>query len=140
VQHIFEPVIEVAFGLIEEQRKQLKKEDTSIFKTIALCGGLGTSTYIWARFDEFCRLRLAGEVQLVTDERAWSAVARGAAIRGLEGSIVLTKRARRSYGLGCHQEFEEGVDDEENAFQCPLKGKRAAGYIDWLMTKVWFSA
>lgn len=136
MQELFEPVVQAALGLVEEQRKQLKRDKASCFKTIALCGGLGTSSYIWARFNEFCKGKMAGEVQLVTDERAWSAVSRGAATRGLEGSMVLSKRARRAYGLGCHHQFQEGIDDEANAFECPLKGKRAEGYVDWFMTKV----
>jgi len=133
---MFKPVVEKALGLVDEQLALLKKDKKSPFRVIALCGGLGTSEYVWKKFKEYCQIALNDKVQLVTDERAWSAVVRGAAVRGLDGSVVLSKKAKRAYGLGVHQRFREGVDNEEESFICPVGGKRAPGYIDWVVKKV----
>ena len=133
---MFNPVIKTATQLIQKQLQLLKKEKEQQFQVIALCGGLGTSEYVWQKFSEFCQNALEGKVELVTDERAWSAVCRGAAVRGLEGSMVLSKKARRAYGISVHQAFREGIDDENEAFDCPVKGKRAPGYMEWHLRKV----
>lgn len=131
---MFEPVLERAFALINNQLESLRKERASPFRIICLCGGLGNSEYVWQRFTEFCKGELQG-CELVTDPRAWSAVVRGAAVRGLDGNAVLSKRSKRAYGLGVHQAFRDGVDDEADAFECPVNGKRARGYIDWAVKK-----
>jgi len=132
---MFEPVLSKAFALIDEQVAGLKKEAKATFKVLCLCGGLGQSEYVWSKFQEYCNEKLNGHCQLVTDDRAWSAVVRGAAVRGLDGSMVIAKRAKRCYGIGVHQEFREGVDREEDSFECPIKGKRADGYIDWVVRR-----
>ena len=133
---MFEPVIENGIALIKKQLQYLKEEKEQTFKVIALCGGLGSSQYVWTRFQKFCNKELEGKVELVTDERAWSAVCRGAAVRGLEGSMVLSKRSKRAYGISVHQPFREGVDKEEDSFYCPIKGKRALGYMEWHLRRV----
>jgi hypothetical protein len=131
MEQLFNPVVEKAIALIKKQLQLLKEEKEHPFKVIALCGGLGSSEYIWMKLKEFCIGALKGAVLLVTDERAWSAVCRGAAVRGLEGSMVLSKKARRAYGICVHQVFREGIDNEEDSFVCPIKGKRAPGYMEW---------
>lgn len=136
---LFNPVVEKAISLIQHQLKCLKDGREQPFKVIALCGGLGSSEYIWTKFEAFCEKTLKGEVLLVTDERAWSAICRGAAVRGLEGSMVLSKRARRAYGIVVHQVFREGIDNEDESFMCPVKGKRAPGYMEWHLRRVIYS-
>lgn len=136
VEKMFKPVVRRALGLVTEQWQLLQKIKEAPFRLIALCGGLGTSEYIWSEFQKYCDEALKGKVQLVTDERAWSSVVRGAAIRGLEGSMVLSKKARRGYGVEIHQSFKEGVDNEEDAFIDEVGGKRAPGYVKWLVKKV----
>jgi hypothetical protein len=136
VEQMFSPVVAVALSLITEQYNLLEKIKELPFRIIALCGGLGTSEYIWTKFQEHCDGILEGKVELVTDERAWSSVVRGACVRGLEGNMVLAKKARRCYGVEVHQPFREGIDKEEKAFTDDVGGKRAPGYVHWLVKKV----
>ncbi len=131
VAEMFEPVLEKSFALIERQLAMLERETLPTFKIMCLCGGLGSSEYIWKCFREFSRKHLQLNCQIFTDHRAWSAVVRGAAIRGLSGSLVLSRKAKRCYGICVHQESREGIDDEKDAITCPVKGKRADGYIHW---------
>jgi hypothetical protein len=133
---MFDPVVDKAFGLIKDQVDQLKKEDEEPFKIIAMCGGLGSSAYVFERFEQYCKTELIGSVKVVRDRRPWSAVVRGAAVRGLEGSMVISKRARRAYGLSLHRKFDPNIHKEEYTYRCPVKGKRAKGYIDWQVKKV----
>lgn len=126
---MFEPSLKIAFGLIDRQSEKLVKLNKPGFDIMCLCGGLGSSEYVWKRFKEYSIAKLQGKCAIFTDSRAWSAVVRGAATRGLCGSLVLSKTAKRAYGIGIHQEFREGIDDEEDAWECPTKGKRANGYV-----------
>lgn len=133
---MFQPVLDAAFGLIDEQLLALKRAKKPPFKVVCLCGGLGSSEYVWHKFEAHCQKRLPNQCQLVTDERAWSAVVRGAAVRGLDGSMVLAKRAKRCYGIEVHQDFREGIDDEAKSFVCPVLGKkRAEDYIEWIVKR-----
>ena len=132
---MFDPVITVATKLIKNQQASLKNQNVQLFNVIALCGGLGSSEYIFMRLKDFCDEHFNGRVTMVTDERAWSAVVRGAVSRGLNGSMVLSKKAKRSYGLGIHMPFREGIDDEADVFRCPIGGKRANGYVDFSLLK-----
>ncbi len=132
---MFEPVADRAIRLATNQLQYLREEEESPYRVIALCGGLGQSEYIWQKFEQFCEDFLGGQVELVTDDQAWSAIVRGAATRGLEGSMVLSKRSKRSYGIGCHQAFGEGIDKEEDAFDCPIGGKRADHYVEFSLLK-----
>lgn len=132
---MFKPVINAATALIKKQLAALKKEKKTAFKAICLCGGLGQSEYVFTEVDNFCKKKLKVSCELITDGRAWSAVVRGAAIRGLDGSMVIAKRARYCWGIGVHQAFREGIDDEEDAFECPIEGKRAEGYVDWTVKR-----
>lgn len=130
---MFEPVIEKAFAIVDQICDKLKKLELSPFRVMCLCGGLGSSEYVWTRFQEYIQDRLDGNCEIFTDERAWSAVVRGAAVRGLSGSLVLSKRAKRAYGIGIHQAFRKGHDKERDAFICDIKGKRADGYVYWVI-------
>lgn len=120
-----------AFDIIDEILAKLDKERKARFDIMCLCGGLGSSEYVWKRFDEYKRAKFGESCQIQTDPRAWSAVVRGATIRGLQGSLVLERRAKRAYGVGIHQQFQEGIDSEVDAELCPVKGKIARGYVYW---------
>lgn len=133
---MFEPVIKKAFALVLDQLDQLERKNEQAFKIIALCGGLGSSSYVFDRFEQFCNNDMKGAVKVVTDRRAWSAVARGAAIRGLEGSMIVSRAARRAYGLCLHVKFDPKIHKEEHRYDCPTREKRAIGYIDWKVKKV----
>lgn len=138
---MFEGSIQKAFDLIDELSEKLKSEELAPFKIMCLCGGLGSSEYVWRRFQQYKMEKLNGQCTIFTDRRAWSAVVRGAAIRGLTGSLVLSKKAKRAYGIGIHQAFRDRVDDEKDMVMCPVKGKRARGYVYWpvevYVSKLW---
>lgn len=128
---MFKPVIKKAFALIDRLCKTLKDKRMKAIQIMCLCGGLGTSEYIWRKFEEYAQKKLGEECAIFHDDRAWSAVVRGATIRGLSGSVVLSKKAKRPFGIGVHKAFRNGFDKEEDALDCPIAGKRANGYVDW---------
>ena len=134
---MFDKVIRNAIKLLEQQRDSLSKVDHEILDAIVLCGGLGNSRYVWKRLNGYCEDCLGGRVALRTDPEAWSAIARGAAIRGLEGNVVVSRKAQQHYGIACHGEFVEGEDREEKSFYFPVfESKRAPGHFQHFMKRV----
>ena len=64
-----------------------------------------------------------------------AAIVRGAAIRGLEGTVPDTVICRRHYGVETGQLFRPGVDVEKNAYYM-WGEKLSAGYMSWIIHKV----
>lgn len=133
---MFEELIEKALQQFDKQVAQLARLNRKPISMVVLAGGGGTSKYVISRFQEHCQKRLGGTVMVRRDGRAWSAVARGAAVRGLESGTVVSRESKRAYGLLCHKKFDESIDEEEDSFQCPVFGKRARDRMDWILHKV----
>jgi hypothetical protein len=117
---MFEHLIEKALEQVDNQIAQLRKRGQKPISITVLAG----------RFQDHCLSNLGGKVIVRRDERSWSAVTRGAATRGLEGGMVISRESKRAYGFVCHQKFDEDVDDEEDSFECPVFGKRVRNCKD----------
>lgn len=62
--------------------------------------------------------------RLILITHRWSAVARGAVLRGLEGGIhVSSRKARRHYGTEFCSNFIFGTDPQENLIYCSYTGR-----------------
>ncbi|KAJ5186887.1 hypothetical protein N7449_009881 [Penicillium cf. viridicatum] len=116
VKGIFDPIIEQIEKLVAEQRMSVKEAGFST-KAIILVGGLGASEYL------FKRLRAASDsIQIMQPPNAWSAVARGAVIRGQEGNQVESRIARCSYGVSMRVPFDSTTHRaDENLMWCPYE-------------------
>lgn len=70
---------------------------------------------------------------------SWSAVARGAVCKGLEGDddkAVTNRKCRRHYGTACTQAFDKEKHNECDSFICQFEGsKRARGQMSWLLKR-----
>jgi hypothetical protein len=133
---MFEPVIEEALKQLSNQITHLKKASRKPMSMVVLAGGGGTSRYMISRFQQFCQTELGGTVTVRRDGRAWSAVVRGAAVKGLEGGVIVSQESPRAYGFVCHKQFDESIDNEEDSFQCPIYGKRGSNRMDWILHQV----
>ncbi|KAJ5964982.1 uncharacterized protein N7479_004858 [Penicillium vulpinum] len=93
VKGIFDPIIKQIENLVTKQRMSVKAAGHAT-KAIILVGGLGASVYL------FKRLQAASDgIQIMQPPNAWSAVVRGAVIRGQEGNQVDSRIARNNYGI-----------------------------------------
>jgi hypothetical protein len=89
------------------------------------------------KFRDFVDSEIDSDITIINPKRAWSAIARGAAMRGLDGKPpVLFRRARDAIGICVSKKFDEEVHDEEDAGFCPLLGKRAFNQMHWLVKRV----
>lgn len=153
LRSMFKPVVERVIALIRQQRDSVKKENNHPVKvcqtvpheleicrkaekskTVILCGGLANSPYIVKKIRKFCETHMEG-VQVMMPDSPWSAISRGAALRVLQPRVGFRK-VRRSYGICVHKQFIEGEDSEQDAFECPILGKRADNHMHWHVKKV----
>lgn len=133
---MFASVIEEALQQLSKQITRVKKAGREPISMVILAGGGGTSQYLISMFQEYCKTELGGTVTVRRDGRAWSAIARGAAVKGLEGGVIVSQESPRAYGFACHKQFDSSIDKEEDSFHCPIFGKRANNRMNWILHQV----
>ncbi|KGO76318.1 Heat shock protein 70 family [Penicillium italicum] len=116
VKQIFDPIVQEIENLVAEQRKSVKAAGFPT-KAIILVGGLGASGYL------FKRLQSASDgIQIMQPPNAWSAVARGAVIRGQEGNQIESRIARCSYGVHTSIKFDPEMHRADEYLRwCPYE-------------------
>lgn len=122
---IFDPVISQIVGLVQKQMDAVESGDDGFdVSAILLVGGFGASEYLRQRlFKDLKSTRNPDvEVEILQPTNAWSAVVRGAVLRGLEGGIVRSRHARRNYGVNCTQAFDSNVHDEAEKYLSSFDG------------------
>ena len=98
---------------------------------------MGSSPYVYHKFSEFIVDEMGETVRLISPDKPWSAIARGAAMRWLdEKPPVLLRRSRDNIGITIHKKFDEEVHEEEDLEICPLLGRRAKDQMHWLVQRV----
>ncbi|QIW97193.1 hypothetical protein AMS68_002711 [Peltaster fructicola] len=135
VKEIFEPVIREVIELLEGQVKAIKKKD-GIISGIILVGGFGQSNYLYHKlkkhfnaapppvYTEKPTHEVAKapqqNVEILQPLHAWTAVVRGAVLRGLEGSLVEKRRSRWHYGTSYATVFDESKHPIADRYWSPL--------------------
>ncbi|KAF9186891.1 hypothetical protein BGZ50_002235 [Haplosporangium sp. Z 11] len=103
-ERVFDPVVKDVLDLIEYQLSQTHCE------AIFLVGGFGSSRYLFDRVT--AKFATAGR-QVRVPPRAELAVVRGAVTYGLHQGSIISRVARRWYGVDSAMDFVPGVDPEE---------------------------
>ncbi|KAF8542987.1 hypothetical protein BDD12DRAFT_727596 [Trichophaea hybrida] len=114
VQKIFDPIVDRIIKLVEQQVADVKRKGENV-AAILLVGGFGSSQYLLQRLKttEF----LPGKfIEVLSPPNARTAIARGALLRGWEGSIVRERRARINYGCSAAIVYIEGEGLEDHVF------------------------
>ncbi|EON64758.1 hypothetical protein W97_03991 [Coniosporium apollinis CBS 100218] len=136
VKSIFDPVVQEVINLVEEQVESIRRKGGNV-SGIVLVGGFGQSNYLYNRM----RSHLNSEVppppyterpthaaalgphsgiEVMHPMYAWTAVVRGAVLRGLEGSIVTNRRSRWHYGTSYATVFDETRHPVTDRYWSPL--------------------
>ncbi|KAK2797541.1 hypothetical protein FQN51_008440 [Onygenales sp. PD_10] len=124
---MFEKVITPSLNLVRQQIAKTGEENRGPVNTIVLCGGMADSEYVYNRFKDFCKQDMKGKVEVIVPTDSWSAISKGAALHGLLSKpMIQSRKARWSYGISIHREFDADKDSEEDSLECPINGKRAA--------------
>lgn len=108
VSQIFKPIISQIIDLIEGQVSSVHRLGQKV-NALILVGGFGQSEFLATclrkRFSE-----REPTIEVLQPVNAWTAVVRGAVLRGLEGKeLVLSRKARRHYGTKMSQNFDAAI-------------------------------
>ncbi|KAI4909431.1 hypothetical protein J4E90_008128 [Alternaria incomplexa] len=131
---MFEKCIFHTYELIQEQLQRARKSEVEI-KYVFLVGGFSESPYMFAKIKSFVEMR---DIKAIRPSYAWSAVARGAAAKGLEGgnNAILKRKSRRHYGTDCTEKFSRRTHKKVDMYCDKYTGeKRAENQMEWLIEK-----
>lgn len=138
VQGIFEPIIQEVIKLVDGQIAAVMAKGKTV-SSILLVGGFGSSEYLYNRLKEkyaplLTALPGASDVVLQPVD-AWTAVVRGAVIRGME-TMVQTRRSRHHYGVKYWEYFDENKHSEQHKYWDTTREKwLAENQIKWYIEK-----
>ncbi|KAI2088399.1 hypothetical protein LOZ35_005830, partial [Ophidiomyces ophidiicola] len=133
---MFNRVLEPSIEKIMQQIAASEKGSRHPLQAIVLCGGLGSNPYILAKLKDFCENELKGKTQVIIPSDSWSAIATGAALSQTSRRFAIQDRiCRWSYGILQHRQYIPGRDEGRETFNCPLKGRRTRGFLEWHIKK-----
>lgn len=79
---------------------------------------------------------MEGNIEVISPQRPWSAIVRGAAIAGLEKSPITYRRCRDHLGFPVHEKFDPAKHNARERIDCPIYGARATGQMLWHVSRV----
>ncbi|KAF3008731.1 hypothetical protein E8E13_009848 [Curvularia kusanoi] len=135
VKSIFEPVVQEVINLVEGQVETIRANG-GLVCGIVLVGGFGQSNYLYSRMKSHFNstppppyserpthaiaMATTRSVEIYHPIHAWTAVVRGAVLRGLEGSMVVSRRSRWHYGTSYATVFDEAKHPICDRYWSPL--------------------
>jgi molecular chaperone DnaK (HSP70) len=152
VKEIFDPVVEEVINLVEGQVRTIR-EKGGLVCGIVLVGGFGQSNYLYGRMKQHFNsappppyterpthaiaLSAPQSVEIYHPIHAWTAVVRGAVLRGLEGSMVVSRRSRWHYGTSYATVFDEAKHPISDRYWSPLWERwMVSDRMQWHIAKV----
>ena len=152
VKEIFEPVIKQVVELVEGQVQAVKEKNGRV-SGIILVGGFGQSNYLYTRLKQHFNsappppyteqpthevARASSQsVEVLQPLHAWTAVVRGAVLRGAEGSMVEKRRSRWHYGTSYATVFDESRHPISDRYWSPLWERwMVSDRMQWHVSKV----
>lgn len=121
-------------GLIQEQISALKTKSALDAKTIILVGGFGENKYLHEELQ-----KSFPSFEVLKPVNAWSAIARGAVLKGVSDEMVVNHVAKYHYGTGFKTEYDATKhikDDKEwDEAECCFY---ATNQMQWYIRRVSF--
>ncbi|XXG97023.1 Aquaporin-1 [Hypoxylon texense] len=138
VKDIFEPVVKQVCDLVQGQVDGLRSKG-GIVSGIILVGGFGQSDYLYRRLKSHFTSAAPppyterpthatsleasdgnGNIEVMQPVYAWTAVVRGAVLRGLEGNMVISRKARMHYGTSYATVYDAEKHSVSERYWSPL--------------------
>ena len=153
VKTIFEPVIQQVVELVEGQVDTIRSKG-GVVAGIILVGGFGQSNYLYTQLkrhfntsappppytEQPTHLTSAipqQSIEVLQPMHAWTAVVRGAVLRGVEGSLVEKRRSRWHYGTSYATVFDESKHPIADRYWSPLWERwMVSDRMQWHIAKV----
>ncbi|DAA75364.1 TPA_exp: HSP70 family protein [Trichophyton benhamiae CBS 112371] len=131
IRQLFDPVVDQVIGLVRKQMDDAEEAESGIINRIILVGGFGDSEYLREKMEK----SFFG-ITITVPDNPQTAIVKGAALRGLWGLQVTTKRCRRHYGFEWSIPFRRGTDHERNAHIDEFTRKKmVGGVMKWMISK-----
>jgi len=155
VKAIFDPVIKQVIDLVQGQVDAVRRKRGTV-SGIILVGGFGQSNYLYTKLRRHFndappppytqqpthangKLEDNG-IEILQPLHAWTAVVRGAALRGIEGSVVEKRRSRFWYGTSYATVFDEKKHPASDRYWSPLWERwMVSDRMQWHIEKVCIS-
>jgi hypothetical protein len=152
VKEIFNPVVEEVVNLVEGQVQSIRQKG-GLVCGIVLVGGFGQSNYLYNRMKTHfnnappppyterpthaAAMNAPQTIEVMHPMYAWTAVVRGAVLRGLEGSMVVSRRSRWHYGTSYATVFDEAKHPISDRYWSPLWERwMVSDRMQWHIAKV----
>lgn len=153
VKDIFEPVVKEVCDLVQGQVDGLRSKG-GVVSGIILVGGFGQSDYLYRRLKSHFTSAVApppyserpthattpnssSSIEVMQPVYAWTAVVRGAVLRGLEGNMVISRKARMHYGTSYATVFDEEKHSVSERYWSPLWERwMVSDRMQWHIAKV----
>lgn len=137
VKDIFDPVVKEVCDLVQGQVDTIRAKG-GIVSGIILVGGFGQSDYLYRRLkahftsaapppyserpthSSSTDLTEYGSIEVMQPVYAWTAVVRGAVLRGLEGNMVISRKSRFHYGTSYATVYDEEKHSVTERYWSPL--------------------
>ncbi|KAI9671288.1 MAG: hypothetical protein M1831_004196 [Alyxoria varia] len=141
---LFDPSVAEVIKLIGTQFDSVLARQETV-SVIVLAGGFGQSAYLYNRIHQHfvtndapassSSINKSG-VSILHPIDAWTAVVRGAVMRGLGGTVVTQRRARRHYGTEYDPPYDLSRHSPTTRFYDPVDGiERVRDEMFWLIKK-----
>jgi hypothetical protein len=152
VKATFDPVIKQVIDLVQGQVDAVTSKHGTV-AGIVLVGGFGQSNHLYNKLKEHFntappppytqrptheagRMEQPG-IEILQPLHAWTAVVRGAALRGVEGSVVEKRISRLAYGTSYATVFDAKKHPASDRYWSPLWEKwMVSDRMQWHVTKV----
>ncbi|KFH41742.1 Heat shock 70 kDa protein 12A-like protein [Hapsidospora chrysogenum ATCC 11550] len=137
IKDIFEPVVKEVTDLVQGQVEGLRAKG-GVVSGIVLVGGFGQSDYLYRRLKAHftsaapppyserpthanaTTIQETGSIEVMQPVYAWTAVVRGAVLRGLEGNMVISRKSRMHYGTSYATVYDEEKHSVSERYWSPL--------------------
>ncbi|KAK3293461.1 uncharacterized protein B0H64DRAFT_465729 [Chaetomium fimeti] len=138
IKDIFDPVVKEVCDLVQGQVDTLRAKG-GVVSGIILVGGFGQSDYLYRRLKNHFTsaapppyskiptnanantdLSEHPSIEVMQPVYAWTAVVRGAVLRGLEGNMVISRKSRMHYGTSYATIYDEAKHSVSERYWSPL--------------------
>ncbi|RYO94325.1 hypothetical protein DL766_000602 [Monosporascus sp. MC13-8B] len=131
MEDLFAPVLKDILRLLSDQYEKALRKGKRI-GLIILVGGFGSSDYLKQAVDSWCTQKSG--IKCIRPAHCQAAIVRGAAIRGLEGTVPDKLICRRHYGFSWGLPFRAGIDEERYSYMS-FGSKFCSGHMNWMIAK-----
>ncbi|KAF4418238.1 Heat shock 70 kDa protein 12A [Colletotrichum fructicola] len=154
IKEIFEPVVKEVCDLVQGQVDGIRQAG-GVVSGIVLVGGFGQSDYLYRRLKShfnsaapppyterpthgtMTTLQETASIEVMQPVYAWTAVVRGAVLRGLEGNMVISRKARYHYGTSYATVYDEEKHSVSERYWSPLWERwMVSDRMQWHIAKV----